>query len=124
MFDNVEKCGKLEAYEFSPEMQMEQFKNKLQFVVDVEAKKLDILKEGETIKTIDLENAGIEAEAEKFGIDCLNQITFDIDRDGIKMHVDVGILINKVEPTIFFENEEGKIDLDVNYSDGRYEIKQ
>lgn len=38
------------------------------------------------------------------------------------MHVDVGIFINKVGPTIFFGNEEGKMDLDVNYSDGRYEI--
>lgn len=123
MFDNVEECGKMEAYEFSPEMQMEQFKNKLKFVVEVETKKINISKEGETIKTIDLENVGIEAEADEFGIDCLNQITFDIDKDGIKMHVDVGILMNKVGPTIFFGNEEGKIDLDVNYSDGRYEIK-
>lgn len=122
MFDTVEECGKLEAYEFSPEMQMEQFKNKLQFAVDVEEKDIKISKDSEIIKTIDWENAGIEAEAEEFGIDCLNQITFDIDKDGIKMHVDVGILVNKVGPTIFFENEEGKIDLDVIYSDGRYEI--
>lgn len=122
MFDNVEECGKLEAYEFSPEMQMEQFRNKLQFAVDVEAKKLNISKEDVPLKTIDWEKVEIEEKVNDFGIDCLNQITFDIDKDGIKMHVDVGIFINKVGPTIFFGNEEGKIDLDVNYSDGRYEI--
>ena len=39
------------------------------------------------------------------------------------MYVDIGISINKTGPTIFFENGEGELCLDVLYSGGRYEIK-
>lgn len=37
MFDDVEGTVTLAAYEFTLEMQLEQFRNRLQFVVDLEA---------------------------------------------------------------------------------------
>lgn len=123
MFDDVEGTGTLAAYEFTPEMQLEQFENKLQFVVDMETKKINILKDGVTETTIDWKRFGDAAEGNIFGIDCLNQITFDINEDGIKMRAGIGILINQGGPTIFFDAEEGgELYLDIMYSDGGYEI--
>jgi hypothetical protein len=53
----------------------------------------------------------------------LNQITFEINEDRIKMRAGIGILINKGGPTIFFDAEEGgELYFDVIYSDGVYEI--
>lgn len=101
---------------------MEQFKNRLQFVVDAELKKINILKNGVLEKGIDWNGAEMQEDGNAFGIDCLNQIIYDIDEDGIKMHVGIGGLVNKTEPAIFFENEKGELYLDVLYTDGRYEI--
>jgi hypothetical protein len=123
MFDDIDGTGTLAEYEFTPEMQLEQFKNKLQFAVDMETKKINILKDGVTETTINWERFGDVAEGNIFGIDCLNQITFEINEDRIKMRVGIGILINKGGPTIFFEPEEGgELYFDVIYSDGVYEI--
>jgi hypothetical protein len=123
MFDDIEGTGTLAAYEFTPKMQLEQFENKLQFVVDMETKKINISKAGVTETTIDWERFGDAAEGNIFGIDCLNQITFDINDDEIKMRAGIGILINQGGPTIFFDAEEGgELYLDVKYSDRVYEI--
>ena len=124
MFDDVEGTGTLAAHEFTPEMQLEQFENKLQFVVDMGAKKINISKDGVTETTIDWERFGDVAEGDVIGIDCLNQITFDISGDGIKLRAGIGILISQGGPTIFFEAEEGgELYFDVLYSDWVYEIK-
>lgn len=124
MLDDVEGNGTLAAYEFTPEMQLEQFENKLQFVVDMEAKKINISKDGVTETTIDWERFGDTAEGNIFGIDCLNQITFEINGDGINMCAGIGILLNQGGPTIFFEVEEGgELYFDILYSNGGYEIK-
>ena len=124
MFDNVKGTGALTAYEFTPEMQLEQFKNRLQFVVDLEAKKINIIKDGVTETTIDWQKFGDAAEGNIYGIDCLNQIYFEINGDGIKMCAGIGILLSRGGPTIFFEAEEGgELYFDVVYSDGSYEIK-
>ena len=123
MFDDVEGKGTLSAYEFTPEMQLKQFENKLQFVVDVETKKINVLKDDVTETTIDWQRFGDAAEINILGIDCLNQITFDIKADEIKMCAGIGILIDQGGPTIFFEAEEGgELYLDASYSDGVYEI--
>lgn len=123
MFDDIEGTGTLAAYEFTPEMQLEQFKNKLQFVVDMETKKINISKDGVTETIIDWERFGDAAEGNIFGIDCLNQITFEINEDTIKMRAGIGILTNTGGPAIFFEAEEGgELYFDVIYSDGVYEI--
>lgn len=123
MFDDIEGTGTLAAYEFTPEMQLEQFENKLQFVVDMETKKIHISKDGVPETTIDWERFGDVVEGNIFGIDCLNQITFEINEDRIKMRAGIGILINQGGPTIFFEAEEGgELYFDVMYSDGSYEI--
>lgn len=124
ILDDVEGTGTLAAYEFTPEMQLEQFKNNLQFVVDVEAKNINISKDGVTETTIDWERFGDAVEGNIFGIDCLNQITFDINEDGIRVHAGIGILINQGGPTIFFGAEEGgELSFDLMYKDGIYEIK-
>lgn len=124
MLDDVEGTGTLAAYEFTPEMQLEQFKNKLQFVVDMETKNINITKDGVTETTIDWERFGDAVEGNIFGIDCLNQITFNINEDGIRVHTGIGILINQGGPTIFFEAEEGgELSFDLMYKDGIYEIK-
>lgn len=123
MFDDIENTGTLAAYEFTPEMQLEQFENKLQFTVDMETKKIDISKDGVTETTIDWERFGDAAENNIFGIDCLNQITFEINEDRINMRAGIGILINEGGPTIFFDADEGgELYFDVMYSDGVYEI--
>lgn len=123
MFDDIEGTGTLAAYEFTPEMQLEQFENKLQFVVDMETRKINISKDGVTETTIDWGNFGDAAEENIFGIDCLNQITFEIHEDRIKMCADIGILIDKGGPTVFFEAEKGgELYFDVEYSDEVYEI--
>lgn len=123
MFDEIEGTGTLAAYEFTPEMQLEQFENKLQFVVDMETKKIKISKDSVTETTIDWERFGDAVEGNIFGIDCLNQITFEINEDKIKMRAGIGILINQGGPTLFFEAEEGgELYFDVMYSDGAYEI--
>lgn len=123
MFDDIEGTGTLAAYEFTPEMQLEQFEDKLQFDVDMAAKKLIVSKDGVTETMIDWERFGDAAEGNFFGIDCLNQITFEINEDRIKMRVGIGILMNQGGPTIFFDGEEGgELYLDVMYSDGDYEI--
>lgn len=124
MFDDVKGGGKLAAYEFTPDMQLQQFEDKIQFVADMQAKELNILKCDENEGMIDWERFADEAEENYIGIDCLNQITFEINEDGIKMCVDIGILLNQGGPTIFFiEEEGGRLYLDVMYSDGVYEIK-
>lgn len=124
MFDDVEGTGTLAAYEFTPEMQREQFENKLQFVVDLEAKKINITKDGVTETTIDWERFEYAAEGNIYGIDCFNHITFDISEGGIKMCAGIGILLNRGGPTIYFEAEEGgELYFDILYSDGGYEIK-
>lgn len=124
MFDDVKGNGMIVAYEFTPEMQFEQVEDKMQFVADMQAKELNILKSGENEGTIDWKRFANEAEENYVGIDCLNQITFEINEDGIKMCADIGILLNQGGPTIFFTDEEGgKLYLDVMYSDGVYEIK-
>jgi hypothetical protein len=123
MFDDIEGTGTLAAYEFTPEMQLEQFENKLQFAVDMETKEINISKDGVTETTINWERFGDAAKGNIFGIDCLNQITFEINEDRIKMCAGIGILINKGGPTIFFDAEEGgELYFDVIYSDGVYEI--
>lgn len=123
MFDDVERSGKLEAYEFTPEMQMEQFENKMSFIVDMESKTVNVSKEGVTETTIDWERYEDMFEENNFGIDCLNQITFDFSGNEIKMCVGVGILMNQGDPTIFFEVNEGdKLCLDLLYKNGVYEI--
>lgn len=123
MFDDIEGTGTLAAYEFTPEMQLEQFEDKLQFDVDMAAKKVNISKDGVTETIIDWEEFGDAAEGNFLGIDCLNQITFEITEDRIKMRAGVGILLNQGGPTIFFDGEEGgELYLDVMYSDGVYEI--
>lgn len=123
LFDDIEGNGTLVAYEFTPEMQFEQFENKLKFVVDIETKEINVLKDGVTETTIDWKRFGDVAEGNIFGIDCLNQITFEINEDRIKMRAGIGILTNLGGPTIFFEAEEGgELCFDVMYSDGVYEI--
>lgn len=123
MFDDIEGTGTLTAYEFTPEMQLKQFENKLQFVVDMKTKKIYISKEGVTETTIDWERFGDAAEGNSLGIDCLNEISFEINEDRIKMRAGIGILVNEGGPTIFFEAEEGgELYFDVMYSDGVYEI--
>ena len=122
IFDDIEGTGTLAAYEFTPKMQLEQVEDKLQFDVD-RAAKLNVSKAGVTETMIDWERFGDAAEGDFFGIDCLNQITFEINEDRIKMRVGIGILMNQGGPTIFFDSEEGgEIYLDVMYSDGVYEI--
>lgn len=123
MFDDVEKSGMLTAYEFTPEMQLEQFEDRLQLVLDPETRKLNISKDGVTETMIDWERFGDVSEGDFFGIDCLNQIRYDVDEDGIKMRVGIGILLDQGGPTIFFGAEEGgELCLDIMYSDGVYEI--
>lgn len=123
MFDDVKGNGKLAAYEFTPDMQLEQFEDKIQFVVDMQTKKLNILKSGENVGMIDWERFADETEENYVGVDCLNQTTFEINEDGIKMCADIGILLNQGGPTIFFTDEEGgNLYLDVMYSNGIYEI--
>lgn len=124
MFDDVEGAGTLAAYEFTPDMQLEQFENKLRFVLDIETKKLNITKDGATETTIDWKRFGEASGGNAFGIDCLNQIRFDINGDRITMRAGIGILMNQGGPTIFFEAEEGgELCLDIMYSDGIYEIR-
>ena len=124
IFDDVEGTGTLAAYEFTPRMQLEQFENKLQFGVDLEAKKVNIAKDGETKTTIDWERFGDAVEGNIYGIDCLNQVRFDINRDEIEMCAGIGLLFNQGGPTIFFEAEEGgELYFNVVYSNGNYEIK-
>lgn len=123
MFDEDEKSKKLIAHEFTPDMQLELFEDKMQFIVDMQKKKIQILKSGETKGIIDWERLANSTGEDYFGIDCLNQITFDINEDGIRMCVEIGILLNKGGPTTFFTEEEGgKLYLDIMYSDGIYEI--
>ena len=123
MFDDIEGTGTLAAYEFTPEMQLEQFEDKLQFDVDMAAKRLSISKDGVAETMIDWEKLGDAAEGNFLGIDCLNQITFEMNEDRIKMCVGIGILIDPGGPVIFFDGEEGgELTFDVIYSDGAYEI--
>lgn len=122
IFDDVMESGKLVAYEFTSDMQLEQFENKIQFVVDEHTKEINILKSGENVGIIDWKKFANNTENNYIGIDCLNQKTFEINEEGINMCVGIGVLLNQNEPTIFFSEESGKIYLDLVYSDGVYII--
>lgn len=124
MFDEDKESGTLVAYEFTPEMQLEQIEGKLQFIVNMQTKELDILKAGESISTINWEKFEISPDEKSFGVDCLNQVTFNIRGDEIEMCVGVGILLDTGGPTIFFGLDEGeRLYLDVRYRNGTYELE-
>jgi len=122
MFDDIEGDGTFAACEFTPELQLEQFEQNLLFTMDLEKKELIITKDGQIAKSIDWEKYGDQAVNDTFGIDCLNQLWFEIDSDEIKMGTDIGILFNAVGgPTQFPEDNE--LYLDIMYSDGVFQVQ-
>ncbi len=124
IFDDVEGKGMPAAYEFTPEMQLEQFEKKLRFVVDMDAKELSISREGAAETSLNWGKFGEVEEGAGFGIDCFNQIAFEVNGDEIRMCSEIGVLINRGGPTLFFEAEEGgELYFDLMYADGGYEIK-
>ncbi len=121
VFDDIEGDGAFAAYEFTPELQLEQFEQNLLFTMDLKEKELIITKESQILKSIDWQKYEDQAVNDTFGIDCLNQIIFEINGEDIKMCTDIGILFNKIGgPTLFFE--DGQIYLDIIYSNGVFQI--
>lgn len=121
IFDDIEGTGTFSAYEFMPEMQFEQ---NLLFTMDLEEKKLFVTKGGQTEKIIDWEKYEDQVVDDTFGIDCLNQISFEINGDEIKLCADIGILFNKVGgSTLFFEDDQGAVYFNIMYSNGVFQIQ-
>ncbi len=122
MFDDIEGDGTFEAYEFTPDLQLEQLEQNLLFTMDLEEKKLIINKDGQTEKSIDWKKFEDQIVNETLGIDCLNQLWFEINGDEINMGIDIGILFNVVGgPTQFPEDNE--LYLDIMYSNGIFTTK-
>lgn len=122
MFDDIEGDGTFTAYEFTPKMQLEQFEQNLLFTMDLEGKKLIVAKDGKTEKSIDWEKFEDQAVGDTFGIDCLNQIWFEINGDEIRMGAGIGILFNVVGGPAQFP-EDNELYLDVIYSNGVFQIQ-
>ncbi len=96
MFDDIEGDGTFEAYEFTPDLQLELLEQNLLFTMDLEEKKLIITKDGQTEKSIDWKMFEDQMVHDTLGVDCLNQLWFEINGDEINMGIDIGILFNVV----------------------------
>lgn len=122
IFDDIGGDGTLTAYEFTPDQQLQQLEQNIQFIMDMGEKKLRIRKDGQIEKSIDWGIYEDQVVGDTFGIDCLNFVRFELNGDEIRMGIDIGILFNVVGgPSQFPEDNE--FYLDIEYADGTFQIQ-
>ena len=120
VFDDIEGSGTYMAYEFTPEMQLEEFQNDVRFIINTEGKELIIRKSDQTERTIAWEYYRDEAINNVLEVDCLNLIEFEIEEDIIKMYSDIALYNGGIGASMFCWEE---VCFDIIYSDGSFQVK-
>lgn len=119
MFEKSPEGNGLSAYEFSREIQ--QIKSKLIFGIDADAGSLVIQNESEEV-IFELMSDEITGD-KSLGIDCFNQVKFDVEDGGIWMTIDIGIWHEGQWIGFFLPNDRGTMHFEVTYSEGEFSLK-
>lgn len=118
LLEPAAETKELSACEFTPAMQLRQIEEALEFELDAQGRFLDVTKNHQLLKQIDLSECLDILGDGAYVLDCLNQVHYTVTDSQIEMTIDIGIRNYEKNPAIFLSDDKGKISLNVAY-DGR-----
>lgn len=124
IFEESDENRQLVSYELTREKQQSEIEEVLDFDINLSNWEFIVNRNGRIERVIDLKNHSSRNSNNEFGIDYLNHIHYEVQKDKIIMYTNVGIEFDTFKGfTVGFQNDEGKIGFDVIYENEQFRLK-